>query len=264
MIHPKTSINLPNNIRKEFEISISQVQPISGLSVVIPIRGKDRQSNLNYCVHRLLLQNTDPIEIVISEEDQVERIDLKNFLNDSRVRKVFTQSGPTPFNKSIAINAGVAVSSYNKILMNDTDILVPKGYFKRIDLVLNDYDMCFFGKEIYNVNLLKTGIVWNGSKRTDYFSGGSIAFTKSSFANIGGMCEKFYGYGSEDCEFWERARKLTKLLEVRDTAFVHLNHKRLQTYSVNGDLYSSIVAMPMEERVAMLKEAYKKRTGWAY
>ena len=105
------------------------------------------------------MQNVEPIEIIISEEDQVERINLTYFVNDSRIRKIFTQSGPTAFNKSIAINAGFAVATYNKILMNDADIVPPKGYLSRIDSVLKEYESCFFGKEIYNVTLLKTGLI---------------------------------------------------------------------------------------------------------
>lgn len=264
MIFPRAIANLPPNIRKEFEFSVMSVQPISGLSVIIPARGSDRQNNLNYCITRLLLQNVEPIEIIVSEEDQVERVNINHFINDSRVRKIFTQSGPTPFNKSIAINAGFAVATYNKLLMNDADIIPPKGYFARIDATLNEYESCFFGKEIYNVTLLKTGLLWNGSKRVDYFSGGSIAFTKKAFAKAGGMCERFCGYGSEDCEFWGRITTLTKMHEVRDTSFLHINHKRTNAYSVNGGIYDEIMATPMEQRLESLRRDLQKRTGWSY
>jgi predicted glycosyltransferase involved in capsule biosynthesis len=264
MIYPRAMANLPANIRKNFEYSIATVQPISGLSVVIPIRGIERQNNLNYCISKLLQQNVEPIEIIVSEEDQFEKINLTRFSNDSRVRKIFTKSGPRPFNKSIAVNSGVGSSVYSKILMNDADIIVPKGYFSKIDISLNEYDVCFFGKEIYNVDLLKNGIMWRGSKRVDYFSGGSIGFTKSAFVKIGGMCEQFYGYGSEDCEFWERVTKITKLYENRDSVFLHLNHKRENTYSQNADLYNNIISLSMENRLEQLRNDYQKRTGWRY
>ena len=124
MIFPKKVDDLPKEIRRGFEFSSDSVTNISGISVVIPVRGLDRQNNLNFCLSRLLMQNVTPMEIVISEEDAYERIRIDYFSRDSRVKKVFTRS-QKPFNKSIAINVGVAVSSYNKIVMNDADIVPP-------------------------------------------------------------------------------------------------------------------------------------------
>jgi predicted glycosyltransferase involved in capsule biosynthesis len=259
MILPRNINNLPIDIRKNFEFSSSSVQPISGISIVIPVRGVERQSNLNYSISRLLLQNVEPMEIIVSEEDSFQKINIDRFKNDSRVKKVFVKSPSKPFNKSIAINAGVMFSNYSKIVMNDADIIPPKGYLQRIDTLLNSYDCCFLGKEIYNVELIRNVVIWRGSKRVDYFSGGSIAFTKKCFIAIGGMCERFYGYGSEDCEFWERVNKLSNLYENRDSVFLHLNHKRLTSFSVNADLYNEIVSLSMDQRLVFLKEDLNKR-----
>jgi len=259
MILPRSVNNLPSDIRKNFEFSSSSVQPVSGITVVVPVRGVDRQQNLNYCISRLLLQNVEPMEIVVSEEDVTEKINLDRFRNDSRIKKIFVKSPSKPFNKSIAINAGVMFATHAKIVMNDADIVPPRGYLQRIDMFLNSYDCCFLGKEIYNVELMRNVVVWRGSKRVDYFSGGSIAFTKKAFIAVGGMCERFYGYGSEDCEFWERINKLTNLHESRDSVFLHLNHKRLTPFSVNADLYNEIVSLSMEERLKFLKEDLNKR-----
>lgn len=252
---------LPTEVRRCFEFSPASVQSISGISIILPVRGYDRQNNLDYCVSRLLLQNVEPLEIIVSEEDISEKITLGRFNNDSRVKKVFTQSTGRDFNKSIAVNAGFANSIYSKILMNDTDIVPPKGYLYRVSETLNEFDSCFFGKEIYNVDLLRNGIMWNGTKRTDYFSGGSIAFTRDAFIKIGGMCESFYGYGSEDCEFWGRITSLTKLKECRDVAFLHLNHKRANAWSVNADLYSDIMKKDIEQRLVDLKRDLNNRLG---
>jgi glycosyltransferase involved in cell wall biosynthesis len=258
MIFPKRVTDLPIEIRRGFEFSSDSVSPITGVSVVIPVRGIDRQNNLNFCISRMLMQNVHPLEIIVSEEDAYERIKVDYFARDSRVRKVFTRS-QKPFNKSIAINVGVCLATNSKIVMNDADIIPPKGYIARIDETLEVYDSCFFAKEIYNVNLCRSGIVWSGGKRTDYFSGGSIAFTKKAFFDIGGMCEEFYGYGSEDCEFWGRIRNLTNMYECRDTAVLHIAHKRPEQYSVNSELYDKIMKKDMAERLAALKSDLSKR-----
>jgi len=259
MIFPRSVGNLPLDIRKKFDFSSASVNPISGISVIIPIRGLDRQPNLNYCISRMLLQNVEPLEIIVSEEDFLESINIDKFKSDSRVRKIFTKSNMQLFNKSVAVNAGFAAASHNKLLMNDADIVVPRGYLQRISNALDENDSCFFGKEIFNVDLLRNGLIWRGSKRTDYFSGGSVAFTRKAFLTIGGMCERFAGYGSEDCEFWERLTRLTKMLEQRDLPLLHINHKRPFVYSQNVELYESLVKKPIEDRLLDLKIDLDKR-----
>ena len=259
MIFPSNAKNLPVEIRKYFEFAHNTLHKTSGISVVIPIRGLERVPNLHYCITRLLMQNVDNLEIIVSEEDNNEKVKLDRFCKDSRIKKIFTKSGPTEFNKSIAVNAGVISAKYNKVLMNDADIIPPVGYLKRLDQILDEYDGFFVGQTIYNVNLIKAGLIFTGSKRTDYFSGGSIGFCKDKYLNIGGMCEKFYGYGSEDCEFWGRLKDLTRLYENRDTVFLHLNHKRTHVFSCNAELYDSIIKQSMEDRLVWLRHDITNR-----
>lgn len=259
MIYPRMLANLPSEILKKFEYSTGPIKSVSGISVVIPLRGNDRITNLCYCITKMLQQNVEPLEIIISEEDNVPLFDnLPNFKRDSRVRYIFTKSDSKPFNKSRAVNAGVAASTYRFITMNDADIIIPKDYLYRICNILNEYESCFLGKEIYNMDYLRSGIVFRGSKRVDYFTGGSISFVKEAFIKIGGMNEKFYDYGSEDCEFWTRLKALTNLHESRDCPLLHINHRRKHFYSQNSELYSKTVAKTMEERVAELSEDLKK------
>jgi len=258
MISSRMLANLPPEIQRRFEYSNAPVRNIAGMSVVIPIRGVDRQNNLNYTVTKLLQQNIDPLEIIISEEDVDSVINLTAFRFDSRIRHVFTRSDTTNFNKSKAINAGVAASVYPIIAMNDADIVLPKDYLYRMSIILCEHEAAFIAKEIYNMDFLRAGIIWKGSKRTDYFSGGSLAFQKSAFIKIGGMNEKFVAYGSEDCEFWDRVKALCKVHEERDMPLLHLNHKRKFSYSQNVELYTKTSAMPMKERVEELVKDLSK------
>jgi glycosyltransferase involved in cell wall biosynthesis len=250
--------NLPQEVQRKFEYATSPVRSIPGVTVVIPIRGIERIPNLRYCVSRLLQQNVEPIEIIISEEDQREIVKLDDFRQDSRVRKIYTKSNGSPFNKCKAVNAGVVAATYKSILMNDADIILPRDYIFRVSNILYEYEACFIAKEIYNMDLLRFGVIWRGGKRSDYFTGGSIGFTKDAFYKIGGMNEKFVGYGSEDCEFWTRISTLCKLHESRDAPLLHLNHKRQHHYSQNGTVYDETIGTPMEVRVASLKEDLQK------
>lgn len=259
MLIPQRYNNLPLDVRKDFDFTHAVSQQIGGLSIVIPIRGLDRQKNVEYCLSRLLMQNVEPLEIIVVEEDYKEQIRLDRFCKDKRVRKIYVRSGTTPFNKSIAINVGVINAKYEKILMNDADIVLPKNYCYEIDKILNEYESVFLAKTIYNVNLIQNSIVFAGTKRTDHFSGGSIGFTKAAFEKIGGMCEKFYGYGSEDCEFWQRIQAVTKLHEKREKNILHINHKRINSFSQNVDIYNEINAISMEDRIKLLQKSYIMR-----
>lgn len=232
---------------------------ISGVTVVMPARGVNRQANLNYVISRLLTQNVEPLEIIVSEEDASSQVKIDKFQRDLRVKKIFTVGKKDKFNKSIAINSAVLVAKYQKILMNDADIVPPVGYIKRLDTILNDYESFFVGKTIYNVHLYKTSLNWQGSKREDYFSGGSIGFTKDAFFRIGGMCERFEGYGSEDCEFFDRIRNCTKLYEERDTLLLHLNHERKNSFSVNVDVYNQIMAKSLADRIVDMQKDLELR-----
>jgi predicted glycosyltransferase involved in capsule biosynthesis len=130
---------------------------------------------------------------------------------------------------------------------------------EEIDKILDNYETAFIAKVIYNVVLNQSIVVWTGNKRVDYFSGGSIAFTKDAFEKIGGMCEKFYGYGSEDCEFWQRVKEATKLYENRQKNLLHVNHKRINSFSQNVDIYNEINSISMEDRIKLLQNSYIMR-----
>ena len=253
MITPRNFGNLPLDVRKHFNFVLGNMSKISGVSIVIPIRGMARYTNLMYVINRFLSQNVEPLEIIVSEEDTISQIKLDKYQKDSRIKKVFTVGKKDKFNKSIAINAGVCLAKYNKILMNDADIVPPTGYLSRLDKILETYESFFVGKTIYNVHLYKNILNWRGSKRDDYFSGGSIGFTKSAFANIGGMCEKFEGYGSEDCEFFDRIKKCTNLYEERDSCLLHLHHDRKSSFSENVVVYDQIVNKDMQTRIQELQ-----------
>lgn len=259
MIQSRMIANLPIDVQRKFEYATSPVRAISGISIVIPIRGIDRKNNLKYCISKLLQQSIQPIEIIISEEDSHEHVDIKDFYQDSRVRKIFTKSKPGGlFNKCKAVNAGVIAATHKMVSMNDADIVLPRDYLYKVSLALQEHEICFIAKEIYNMDLLKTGIIWRGGKRVDYFSGGSISFTKDAYIKIGGMNERFEGYGSEDCEFWGRATSLCKVYENREFPLLHLNHKRLHNYSQNGDLYNSLVSQDINQRLEALKSDLNK------
>ncbi len=259
---------LPEYVTSSFSKSNDNIINIKeGISIVIPFRSDafmHRLKNINICINNILSYKILPIEIIISEESEeiTKNLSLYNINNSNYVDivHVHTKSSSRKFNKCAAVNVGVLKAKYERIIMNDADILFPVNYLEKVSNAFdNGYDSCFFGKEIYNIVVDKRKFNFYGKIRKDYFSGGSIAFSKKSFLDIGGMCEDFLGYGSEDCEFWTRITSLTKLLEQRDTVFLHLDHPRDSVLTENGKIYDEIINTPMDIRILKLKENLNNR-----
>jgi len=232
-----------------------------GVSVIIPFRGQDRLDNLRSCLQFLLYQSAMPLEVIVVEESP--EMILHKFPIASKTTKVVHVKGGDRFNKSIAVNTGAIIAKYQALSIHDVDLILPNNYFEEVAKSLyNDNESCFLLKEIYYMAhrpMPNRIMISNNHKRSDYFNGGSVNICKETFMRIGGMNEKFSGYGHEDCEFWTRVQALTKLNEDRKYAALHMKHKRPTSWSENTALYESIVIQPMEDRLAELQIDLKIR-----
>lgn len=252
---------LEKSIYKDFTYrpdNQNHIYEVDGISVVIPVSGTDRQRSLEFVISRLQLQRIDNYEIIVSEIDTQEKIDLHKFVNDMRIKKVFTKTEDNLFNKSTAVNRAVLHAKYNKIMMNDADIIVSNNYIYKLSELLDRYDAIFLGKQIYNIDILRSSVIYTGWVRNDYFSGGNIGFNKDVFIRIGGMCEAFRGYGSEDCEFMLRLKCATNFYEDRSESFLHIAHKRCNFYSENTKMFDNINNMTCSERIQFSQKYFVK------
>jgi glycosyltransferase involved in cell wall biosynthesis len=231
-----------------------------GVSVIIPFRGKERLANLRTCLQFLQHQSCMPLDIIVVEESPHSVLAQTPIPQGIRVVHI---KGQDKFNKSIAINAGALLAAHDVISIHDVDLILPSIYFEEVATELyGGSESCFLLKEIFylfhrpNINRI---VINQNNKRSDYFNGGSVNIRKDAFMRIGGMNEKFYGYGHEDCEFWTRVQSLTKLKEDRKHAALHLYHKRPVSWSENTELYEGIMAQSMETRLADLQSDLEKR-----
>lgn len=226
-----------------------------GVSVIIPFRGAERLDNLRMCLAFMNNQSAMPLEVIVVEESPAPILSERTLVNRNiRLVKVL---GGDKFNKSVAVNTGVLMASYNAISIHDVDLILPSTYMEEVaNSLYGEYEACFFLKEIFYLwhrPTLGKIIINPNHKRADYFNGGSVNVRKDTFMSIGGMNEKFSGYGHEDCEFWTRVKSLTKLLEDRRLTSLHMNHKRPFSLSQNTALYESIVNMSMQDRLDQLR-----------
>lgn len=205
-----------------------------GMTVIIPVRGNDRNGSLLLAIQHILAQNITPLEIIVVEEDKESIVDLKKYKNHPHVRLIFIPS-TTHFNKSKAVNCGVANAKYQFISMSDVDMVLEKTMLWNIYNRLLTYSVCFTIKEIYYLEDMpyQTPYIHNGqpwsSRAKFYCHGGNVSFKRDRFIKIGGMNEIFVGHGSEDTEFYLRAKKLLGCSDERFNTCLHMPHAATHT-----------------------------------
>lgn len=220
---------VPQQFAAKFDLRKGHRHPSDGLSVLIPFRGGERNDSLLIGLKYILTQNMDPIEIVIVEEDKKSTLDLGAFKDKPNIKHIFLESS-APFNKSRAMNCGVAHCKYECISMNDVDMLLEKTMLWNIYSILQKVNVCFSILEIYYLTdtphttpFYHNGQPWS-SRANFHCHGGNVSFRKSAYIEIGGMNEMFVGHGSEDTEFFRRANKLTSVSDKRFAFCCHMPH----------------------------------------
>jgi len=128
-------------------------------------------------------------------------------------------------NKSWCINVGVRNSQYDNLVVMDADMCFDEGYFQRIVdysqkgdkfFICFDKIFCEIGRDnpeerIRPAFLLKT-------------AGGVFFIKKDFFWDVGGMNESYFGYGSEDNDFWRRANHLLGTINNMPDSIQHTYH----------------------------------------
>jgi hypothetical protein len=147
-----------------------------------------------------------------------------------------------PFTKALAFNFGVSKALYNKIILQDADIVCPSNYVGRMYHILNNYEGAHLGSKVLYISNKSSQEAVNSNHISDaldceravgYFEGGSLACTKNAYFKVGGFNEIYEGYGVEDCDFFDRLKNFSKFYNTRDTDFVHLWHGRTPGWEIH-------------------------------
>ena len=243
------------DIYKLFESTNPQTQ-CSGISVILPVRGGDRTQAIQICIDHINKQNINPLEIIIIEEDTKQRINITG------IKHILIES-TQPFNKSKCINCGVANAKYNKICMNDADMIMQNGFLNAVSILLDTYEAGHIVKEIFYLNKLPTPNIefsynrqWTRDANFNCH-GGNLFWTKPGFIKTGGMDERFIGHGSEDSEFYLRALKTCKFYDERSMTLLHLPHTLNPSSQAdatkNQQLWAEISKIPLDQQVNNLR-----------
>jgi hypothetical protein len=267
MSHKNHKHIVPSKVLEMFSTACPERISTGGMTVLIPIRGANRNQNLEIIIPYVLAQNIEPLEILIVEQDVVPTIKLNSFKEYLNIHHIFLKEGG-PFNKARVMNAGTAHAQYEKICMIDVDMIIEKGLLYKISMILNASQVCFSIHEIYfltevptNSNYVHDGKTWATTAPFNCH-GGIVAYNRKAFIDIGGMNEEFVGHGSEDTEFYERAKRLLKFSDERFATTLHIPHPRDTSHAAgNHERCQSLKREKIENTVQRLKTQFQKNWG---
>lgn len=239
------------------------------LSVIIGHRGLQRLPLLLATLESIAGQEGVRLECLVVEQDQASQIQSAL---PSWVRHIQAplQDPQAAYNRSHAFNVGAAAARAPVLLLHDNDMLIPSQYAARLlERLSRGYDsinpkrFIFYASEADSTGLLNGSIsLPNVCPREivqNLEAGGSIAIRRSTYLDIGGMDERFVGWGGEDNEFWDRC--LTRPAWAWGyEPILHLWHApqplKLQERNPNVDRYHELMQIPAPQRIAHLRSCW--------
>ena len=252
-------------------IKITASVDVPQIGVVIPFRGNDRLAAVKAVVYCIKNQFFPAIDIVVVEQDENCNLGTDGLL-PVRVLHCHNRKPKQLFCKAMAVNMGVMSLATDHIVIHDADMLVQLDYLRRIHQLLQQYEGCHIGKDVAYLDQdasmkvgrqLKLAKDLQCERTVGYYEGGSLACRRETYKRIGGFCESFIGYGVEDCEFFQRLKKLSNFYDERTITLFHLWHGRVtgwnRHHQDNKRLGKELDRIPLETRI---KEMQKKLEAW--
>jgi hypothetical protein len=218
------------------------------VSVVMAFRGSGdgRLEGLKKCIQCLREQAINCYIILVEQDYSPVNQDELEPLVDSYL---FTYSSDM-FNKSWAFNCGAIIAPDDLILLHDCDLLVPKNYIKESIKVLGIKDMALpWAKILYLTEGSSKNYPDGQPKVSSVLTshqavGGSLLVRKKFYLKIGGMDERFVGWGGEDNAFYAKAAKLGRINRVSPAVgltLLHHYHKPAQKWHPHSQINNNIL-----------------------
>lgn len=232
------------------------------LTVIIPCRGDDRLETCAAVVRSFWGQTESAFEILIVRGPNDGPLPPE--WNGPRLRTVICPDRRELFSRSAYFNAGVRAAQAPFVLLHDGDIAIPAdfvhGVLQRLEAgfdVVQPVRFLFYLEAADNARLLSSaGRLWPRriAEVRQNFAGGTVAFRRAAYWEIGGMDDEFAGWGREDIEFQERFQTL-RVYPGRSFPALHLWHADIRYVFEKDNLqrYRELAAIPVAERIARLR-----------
>ena len=207
--------------------------------ITFRVDGNMRKRNLTYLLNSL--GEISSLEIIIVEQDYEPH--LSKISLPKNCKHIFVKNGAL-FNKSWGLNIAARNAQSELLIVSDADLLISKQTlssigeaFERGADAINPY------KRLVDLTQEETVALLNGSdfnikqdeatlnrktiNETPPFCGGLFAIKATLFRQVGGMDERFEGWGGEDNAMSVRVAHFAKnSVELDDEPAYHLWHER--------------------------------------
>jgi GT2 family glycosyltransferase len=232
------------------------------ISYVVPFKNVHRQSEIITVLNNVRAQRFPCINIVAIEQDPKANMDIDKI--QPVLHDIDDGSGNDLFNKARAFNLGLTKIVTDKVVLHDADMIVPGHYTSLINSILDDHEACHIGNRVLYTtkdstsNITNTGVISNDVKCdrvVSYFEGGSLACRTKVYWKVGGFNEDYWGYGCEDCDFYQRLVHKSKWFGDRTLDLLHLWHSRVPNWGAhhraNKELEARVAQAGLDGRIDM-------------
>lgn len=253
-------------------VNTSDKSIVKGISCIIPFRDIGRSKCITTVINNIKTLKHPEVQIILVEQDDKNKFNL-NLVSCIEYELAKSSKMGMHFSKSFAFNTGVNKSKFEKIILHDADMLVRSDYSRMIDDLLDKYDSVHIGKTVCYMEKESTNKIVNSQsidrnnvssdRIVNYYEGGSLAIRRKSYIDIGGFCEKFIGYGCEDCEFYHRMVNGTNSYVIRSIDLFHLWHDRINGWTdkheVNKNIHERLKRMNQKSLMLELSQYLKNK-----
>lgn len=265
---PRVGGRLLRTCLREWPLAWSDDAPVRPaaprVSVVLPVGGTDRVQQLRATVRAFLAQSEPNLEIIVSEYG--DRARLQGLLPDGVVH-VVDDHRDGPFNKSVALNRGVAAARGAVVVLHDADVVVPRDYVSTACALLAEgWDAVRPIRWVFHLDAEASADLAGGRLPERVGSiqqnnpGISTVVRRTTYYELGGHDERFVGWGGEDLEFLDRLRT-RRLHEGAFQIGLHLWHPPAE--QKQGHRNVALLESILGEERALRIDAGRRRLGEA-
>jgi hypothetical protein len=222
------------------------------VSFLIGHRGTERLPNLLATLRSIAGQEGIGIECIVVEQSATREIEAQL---PPWVRYIHTPvAADLDYCRAATFNAAARAARGSVLIAHDNDMPVPARYAAEVAARVAA-GARFVDPKRFIFYLDEHGQL---EKVVQNLKGGSVAFEKRAYFEVGGFDESFVGWGGEDLEFWERAREHGGVYEFGWLPLLHLWHapqrgKVEQAAAPAQQRYFELRDIPAAERIARLR-----------
>jgi hypothetical protein len=248
-----------------FEVGPSkQASAQPACSILIPVGGVDRDTQFRLALAAARAQRGIDVEIVVVE--QAEAPHLPDTMPPG-VRYLYQYAAHgLPFNKSRALNAAAKIAVGEVLIILDGDYLLPEAFASEAFRVLRQVEvarparMIFYLDELSSAGLnAASGLpAALGVERVVANNPTPVAVRRSTYWEVGGHDEAYFGWGGEDTEFLDRLRTRC-ISEGGWMPVLHVWHPaapKKQSGDRNRELHDRTMSIPVLERIRRLQAPF--------